>query len=348
MTTPARTVGARRRETGLTLVELMVAMVIGVGLLAGVLTVYTESSNAYQVAESSSRLQETANYALGVLEPDIRMAGYWGLFKGGATVVNSASQTAPTSGIGGAAVARCGKNFAVDLTTVLEGQNDTYGLACAAYNSNPMQSGDTLTIRRAATTTTTVPSATAGPLRVCTDRVSATVVNVAPVASCPVAPAGQVSDLFVNTYYIDNDSVNSVGKPALRLLSLTGPTVLAPDFVDSEVVSGVEDLQVQFGIDPTGTTCQATQYVDALPAGQLPANFGQIVAVRIWVLVRADNPEIGFVDNTTYQYANRSTANGTTSSLNAASARGKAYRPNDNFRRMLVSRTIMIRNAVGC
>jgi hypothetical protein len=79
----------------------------------------------------------------------------------------------------------------------------------------------------------------------------------------------------------------------------------------------------------------------AIPAG------AQVVSVRIWLLVRAENPEVGFRDTRTYQYADRATATGTTNNLNAANAAGRAYAPADSFRRLLVSRTIQIRNALG-
>jgi type IV pilus assembly protein PilW len=292
---------------------------------------------------------------LGVIEPDVRLAEYWGLYKGGYAIGNSTPQTAGVNALGGASATRCGPNFSLDLGTPVEGRNNSYGLACNAYQNRPMLSGDTLTVRRVATAPTTVLPATVGPLRICSNRVSATIVNVAPPVNCPTAPAGagQVADLIVNTYYIarDSEGVNNTVRPnvpALRVLSLNGPSV-APDFLDTEVVSGVEDLQVQFGIDTSGVTCTATQYIDAAPAAALPQpGFGQVVAVRIWLLVRADQPEVGFVDNTTYQYGDRSVANGTTNNLNSAAARTLAYQPNDGFRRLLVSRTIMLRNAVGC
>ena len=102
-------------------------------------------------------------------------------------------------------------------------------------------------------------------------------------------------------------------------------------------------MQVQFGIDPAGTSGSAQRYVNpsAVPLG------AQVVAVRIWLLVRAENPEVGFRDGRTYEYADRLVATGTTANLNAANAAGRAYVPADGFRRLLVSRTIQIRNALG-
>jgi hypothetical protein len=58
---------------------------------------------------------------------------------------------------------------------------------------------------------------------------------------------------------------------------------------------------------------------------------GQVSAVRLWVRVRAEDPEPGFVDNHTYTYA------GTTFTPTAT----------DHYRRVLMSRTIFLRNARG-
>ena len=69
----------RPAQSGVTLVELMVALGIGSFLMVGAVTVYMQSKTAFNVSESVSRLQENARYAFEILEPDIRMAHYWGL-----------------------------------------------------------------------------------------------------------------------------------------------------------------------------------------------------------------------------------------------------------------------------
>jgi hypothetical protein len=159
------------------------------------------------------------------------------------------------------------------------------------------------------------------------------------MSGCTIPPNGRVNDLIVNAYYVDRDSNHRLGLPALRRHAL----IAGPAFNSEEIIPGVEDLQVQFGIDPSGTGGSAQRYVNpsAIPSG------AQIVSVRIWLLVRAENPEVGFRDNRTYEYADRAAATGTTADLNAANAAGRAYAPGDGFRRLLVSRTIQIRNALG-
>jgi hypothetical protein len=181
-------------------------------------------------------------------------------------------------------------------------------------------------------------------LRVCSSRTDGALVNDA--SGCTPAPTGQINDLVVNSYYVDRDSDELAGLPSLRRWSvLNVPITAAPQFRDNEIAPGIEDMQIQFGIDPTGNSGSATQYVNAVGPATLAA--AQIVSVRIWLLVRAETPEVGFVDKRTYVYGDRLAANGTTTSLNSAGAAGKAYKPGDGFHRLLVSRTIMIRNALG-
>jgi hypothetical protein len=116
---------------------------------------------------------------------------------------------------------------------------------------------------------------------------------------------------------------------------------------------------VQFGVETNITaapTGNATRYVN--PDDALFAGTGwQIVSVRVWLLVRSDAPEVGFIDGRTYEYGDRLQAAGTTADLADAGEAGKAFQPaasdDDSatsikrFRRMLVSRTFQLRNTVG-
>mgnify|MGYP000155491031 CR=1 FL=1 len=61
---------------GYSLVELLIAMSLGLFVMAGVLTVFSDNSRIYKVLDARSRMQENARYALYVLGRDIRMAGY--------------------------------------------------------------------------------------------------------------------------------------------------------------------------------------------------------------------------------------------------------------------------------
>lgn len=68
-------------QKGLSLVELMIAITLGLILMAGVMQLFISSKNTYQTQQGSSRVQETGRLALEFLSRDIRMAGYTG-FRG--------------------------------------------------------------------------------------------------------------------------------------------------------------------------------------------------------------------------------------------------------------------------
>ena len=354
---------ARGRQLGLSLIELMVAMGIGALLIFGATQVYVNSRNSYGVNENVTRLQETARYAMSVIEPDVRMSNFWGLLKGAGAVTNQAPQTAAPGAVApGAAVNVCGNNFAIDLGTNLQGDNNAYTLSAtrqpgcnsltdldtgAVWTTTPVTTADTLIVRRASVFTNAAP--TANVLEICSTRISGRLQS--DVAACTAPPAGQLSSLIVDAYYIDRNSAQQAALPALRRKTLDAGGVLR--FLDQEIIPGVEDMQVQFGIDPFGNTGVATRYVnpDAVPAA------AQIVAVRVWLLVRSDTAEVGFTDNAIYQYGDRLQATGVTGDLNNAADAGKAYQPSlhpvatpigpRHMRRLLISRTVSVRNALG-
>ena len=359
---PCRSISVRRAMRGVSLVELMIAMAISLLLTAGALTLFASTTNNYLAHQSGSTLQESARYVFSVLEPDIRLAGYWGLTGSASTVSGGSSQLvgtpASTLGAPASAVGACGLNFGVDVQTPLEGTAAGY-LAGAGPGSAPqtaaMPSAGTITVRHASVAASVTTGN--GPLRVCSTFSAAVLVNT--LANCIiesiVGPTGAVTnggiyDLVVNTYYVDQNSPTTAGVPTLYRQTLTNTNGAAPTMVNTPILPGVEDLEIQFGIDPSGASGTASQYVDAQTALQLYNGSStatvQVVAVRVWLLLRSLTPSGGFTDTNTYQYGDRSIANGTVATLTGASA-GKAYAPKDHFLRLLVSRTIMLRNAAG-
>ena len=99
----------------------------------------------------------------------------------------------------------------------------------------------------------------------------------------------------------------------------------------------VEDLQVQFGVDtdPAGRAGRGSvnRYVnpgdpiiDPDESAYLPE--ARVLTVRIWLRLRAELPEQGFADTREYTYADQ-------------------HYPamNDRFRRLVLTRTIRLRNA---
>lgn len=67
-----------RHATGLSLVELMIALLIGSILMLGLVQVFSASRAAYQVSEGVARVQENGRFALDYLQRDIRLIGHFG------------------------------------------------------------------------------------------------------------------------------------------------------------------------------------------------------------------------------------------------------------------------------
>ncbi|MDG2288270.1 MAG: prepilin-type N-terminal cleavage/methylation domain-containing protein, partial [Woeseiaceae bacterium] len=74
------------QQSGMTLVELLVALAIGSFLMIGAIQVYNQSRQAFVINESIARVQETAQFAMDTLESDLRMASNWGLHSRSAAV----------------------------------------------------------------------------------------------------------------------------------------------------------------------------------------------------------------------------------------------------------------------
>ena len=68
----------RNRQAGVSLIELMIAMVIGLILMLGVIQVFSASQSASRLSQGVARAQENGRFALDFLERDIRMAGHTG------------------------------------------------------------------------------------------------------------------------------------------------------------------------------------------------------------------------------------------------------------------------------
>lgn len=365
----------RRSQLGLSLIELLVALTIGSLLIIGALTVYSNSRLSYSTNEAVARLQEQSRYVLSVIEPDVELAGYYGFTNSPDTLrliqgATPGSVLATASGLRqrpippadpnspvaaptvGASARACGTNFAVDVLLPVQGSNDAFVLgpartgACAPFGAGAALLTDTLTLRRVSTEPTAVQ---AGRLQVYASRLrsrTAQQLFLDGVAPGPINADNRVHDLIVRSYYVSRDSVGNAGLPALRVKSLTSVGG-APQFVDTEVMPAVEDLQVQFGID-TGDY-NSDGVVDAVAdvnGDGIPESDGratryvspdfpgldrlQVVSVRLWIRVRAEQREPGFVDGRTYNYAD-------VTYTPAGAAR--------NFRRVVMSRTISLRNA---
>jgi type IV pilus assembly protein PilW len=88
----------RRRQRGFTVVEIMVAMAIGLVVSAVVVTMFAASSRSYRVTDAMGDMQESGRIAMSTLQRDARVVGFRGCNSN--NVANSAPitnvQTTPT------------------------------------------------------------------------------------------------------------------------------------------------------------------------------------------------------------------------------------------------------------
>jgi type IV pilus assembly protein PilW len=313
----------RTRSCGATLIELMVALLIGLLLVAGAVTVYTQSRSTYRITETAARLQEVARYAMDTIEPDIRLAGYWGLTNDANFIENKATPTDTQITEAVIASGSCGTNWAANLTRFIDGRDASatggagYNLGCAA--TTPRTTSDVLIVRRASADTRPL---TNGRIQLQTNRMRGVIFSNGVVpAGFTAAPGSATHDLVVNAYYISDRGIAANG---LRQYELRRQTLIAGQVRDDQIIPGVEDLQVQFGAD-VNNDGNADRYVN--PGAAILAT-ARVTAARIWIRVVAEDHEVGYTNPTTYTYANAA-----------------AFAPADNRRRVLFSKTIRIRNS---
>ncbi|MBI3900123.1 MAG: PilW family protein [Gammaproteobacteria bacterium] len=88
----------RRTSFGYTIVELMVALTIGLIILAAVSKIFSSSHSTYTLEEGLARTQEAGRFAMEFLSRDLRMAGYMGC-SSSLTLSTPVSQTCPSGTI---------------------------------------------------------------------------------------------------------------------------------------------------------------------------------------------------------------------------------------------------------
>ena len=306
----------RRFARGLTLVELMIAVTIGLFLLVGAMTVFVQSRATYRSTQDVSRLEENARFALATIEPDIRLASYYGLTTRG-TRINGRATPAQPPGIGPTS---CGTNWAIDLENPVVATNGTWawGGGCAdPFDGGYLPGTDTIVIRRVSEDPV-IPAA-GGKIYVQSARFQpGQIFTGAALPSGFVAATSGTYQLWTTGYYVAQQSKYSFNAKGNTIPSLHRLRVQAVGTIqDDELLAGVEDMQIELGVD--------TDAVGAPNRGSVDRYVNGLNGVRR----QGYSLEAGFSDTTRYRYA------------------GVDYTPAAAelpFRRLLVSKTIYLRN----
>jgi hypothetical protein len=232
-------------------------------------------------------------------------------------------------------------DWVFDTDNYIDGLNDvvanvalksaTKALSCNAKNGSggdgsTVAGSDVLVVRRASASLL-APTATpvANTAYIASTRTSATIfTDTVPTAYSSLGvttpPRYEVRPFLTSVYYISQDSNGNAGLPSLHRKQLTAGSG-GPQLTDQEILPGIEDLQVLFGWDTVGQDSRADVY---LPPGTKPGS-GNVVAVQVCVVVRSEALDLAMQN------------------ANYVNCQGNSLASN-NFRRLVVSRTVQLRN----
>lgn len=311
----------------MTLVELLVALTIGSFLMIGAVQVYNQSRQAYVINDSIARVQETAQFAMDTVEADLRMASNWGQNSRAASITGRAEIGGDPNPLSLPAPGGCGASWVLDLQRPLVGTNNSYTLPCTAQGG-AQASSDVFTTRRA---TVAAAAAEAGRIQIQSTRVQGELFADGNIPAGFDPTVSQTHNLLVNSYYVAASSTLIPGVPTLRRKTLIGGAG-GPAIVDQEIAPGVENIQLQLGVDVDDDNT-VDRYVNPgdpifTPGDAAYIPLARVMTARIWMIVRGITPEIGIQDNVNYQPGD----------VNLG-----VY--GDSFRRMQVSKTVLLRNA---
>ena len=82
-----------KQQAGLSMVELMVAMTLGLLLTSAVLQIFINAKRTYELQQELSRIQENGRFAMEFLTRSVRQGDYWGCLKSGSLSADNVFST---------------------------------------------------------------------------------------------------------------------------------------------------------------------------------------------------------------------------------------------------------------
>ncbi|SEI46901.1 prepilin-type N-terminal cleavage/methylation domain-containing protein [Allopseudospirillum japonicum] len=313
-------------QKGFGLVEVMIALVLGLLLSLAVSEAYVTSSRAYRANELQARLQETGRFVLSYLADELRQADYWGRAIDPYLVDNfsvSGDCLGPL-GLNITGVSAKPEDDLVQPLAVVSVEGTTANIpSClpqAASSANGLPPRDIISIRYAGAQVT--PPLAAGVYVKSFN--NEMLIFSSGGGSPPSEPSNadnnqDIWNYVANTFYIRTQG-DQVELARLRL-DASGLSV-------QPLLEGIEGLRILWGYDGDAgdPSIRADGAVDQyINASQVP-NWQRVIAARIYVLVRSEILG-GYTDTRTYQLGDVS--------VNAF---------NDNRYRLVMSKTVTLRN----
>ncbi len=287
----------RTNNKGYSLIELLISMVIGSVMLAGVLNVYVNSNNAFQVSSSLNTLVSDGRFATHLIRQDVQLSGSFGLVQPGGIITDTGIANIAND---------CAVQWFANTSINLIGFNDNnpYAATCIDAADGYVANTDVMVVRYAEPLVTANANISANTVYMRnTLSEGALFTNIVPVLpSETVDFPGQNNQLQTIAYYIsDYTDTAGDGYPSLRRIRL----VSGPSIEDEVVVPGVQDMQIQYGLD-SDNDGSVDQYVNANnPILNWATDQDRVLSVSISLLLVAENPENGLDTSNTFNYADK-------------------------------------------
>lgn len=300
------------RQRGLTLVELLIAMTLGLLLTAAMIALFLQSQRSQRQNAQIQGLQDQARFALQQLSRDLAMAGYWGGVYGGASIAVSTGAAAalPSARDCGAGRAEAWA-FATDSRVEFRNHAEP-GTAASRFGclQDVQPDTDVLAMRRVAGQETAraldctrvllrprsfylKTNGTAGTLI----RTGADPAYLPCVADEPVAPPAAFHKIVPRVYYVRNWTRRAGDRrPTLCRRELQHAALA--EMADECLAEGVEDFQVSWGLDT-----DADGAVDRYTPAPAQADMALARTAQIFLLLRGARGDRGYLDEKSYALA---------------------------------------------
>ena len=310
------------RSKGFTIIELMIALVLGLVVSGAVIGAFIVEKRNFTQSQELARMQDNARFAMSVISRDLLMADYWGGMTLPEDITLDASLVLPGSDCGGGTSWEYAPGDAIDVKDDGSTANAVVKYPCltaselSTVNDGTNDITATLSIKHVGGAEVTALVNNTVYLR--TNGTTGTLLRYQ--AGVTVAPAATDSDWLHNAhvYFIRNFSQAGDAVPTLTRIRLaTGPTM-----VEEALADGIEYFHVMFGLDFDGDGA-VNRFVSNPTAAQLE----QAVAATIYVLARSANADRDYTNDKAYTLGDVS--------IPAV---------NDNFYRRVYTSTIQLRN----